>query len=199
MNSFGAWATYAVVLSVGTTTVSPKYSIQQSSTWTAIAIFLLECLSYALYKVVLYPRFFSPFRSLPQPSDGSFFNGQWRKIWTEPAGNPHRKWINSIPNNGIIRYLYIFNEERLLLTSPSTIREALVTKSYSFTKTDRLRTRTQTILGNGLLTSEGDEHKVGPQYISFPFKSLMMVETTKKDDADLLVPSDQTPLRCSLG
>lgn len=160
MNSFRAWVTCAAILSGGITIYGPEYSIHQSYTSTALVIFLLEFLIYHFYKTFFYTQFFSPLRHLPEPPGGSFFYGHWRTILREPAGSPHRRWINSVPNNGIIRYRVKFNQERILLTSPKAIAEVTVEKSYSFTRTNRVKAVTKHLLGNGLLISEGDEHKV---------------------------------------
>lgn len=66
---------------------------------------------------------------------------------------------NSIPNDGVIRYLGPFNQERLLITSPRTLAEVLVTKNYDFVKPGVIRYSIGRILGIGLLLAEGDEHK----------------------------------------
>lgn len=94
------------------------------------------------------------------PSGGSFFNGQFAAITRDPSGIPLRRWINEIPNNGLIRYLHLFNHERLMVTSPKGLAEVLVTKSYDFIKPELLRSGIGAILGIGILFAEGDEHKV---------------------------------------
>lgn len=53
----------------------------------------------------------------------------------------------------------LFNRERLFVTSPEAIKELLVTKSYNFVKNDLPTFLFRTLLGNGLLIAEGDEHK----------------------------------------
>ncbi|KAK5652589.1 hypothetical protein OQA88_10350 [Cercophora sp. LCS_1] len=70
------------------------------------------------------------------------------------------EWLNSIPNDGVIRYLGILNLERLLITSPKALAEVLVTKNYDFEKPESLRTLLGSILGNGLFFAEGEEHHV---------------------------------------
>lgn len=67
--------------------------------------------------------------------------------------------VNSIPNNGLIRYLSLFNQERLLLASPQALKEVLVTKNYDFTKPPEFITGVGRLLGIGLFLAEGDEHK----------------------------------------
>ncbi len=71
-----------------------------------------------------------------------------------------RTWINEVPNNGLIYYNYIFNSERLLITSPKALGEVLVQKNYDFIKPEGIRAGIARILGVGILVAEGEEHKV---------------------------------------
>lgn len=64
-----------------------------------------------------------------------------------------------MPNNGMIRYLGLLNQERLLLTSPKALAEVLVTKNYDFAKPGMVRYSIGRILGVGVLLAEGEEHK----------------------------------------
>jgi cytochrome P450 len=68
--------------------------------------------------------------------------------------------VNSVPNEGIIRYLNFFNDERLLICSPKALAEVLVTRNYDFQKPSAFRWSIGRILGVGVLLAEGDEHKV---------------------------------------
>ena len=72
---------------------------------------------------------------------------------------PHKDWINNIPNDGLILYRSLLNEERLLPTSPQALAEILTQKSYDFIKPRQLRFGLGRILGIGLVLAEGDEHK----------------------------------------
>jgi len=53
----------------------------------------------------------------------------------------------------------VFNQERLFLTSPQALSEALVTKSYDWEKPDQMRKGLAQLLGYGVLAS-GSEYKV---------------------------------------
>jgi len=64
-----------------------------------------------------------------------------------------------VPNNGIIRYLGFFNQERLLITSVKGMAELLTTKSYDFRKPTQITRGIGRILGIGLLLAEADVHK----------------------------------------
>lgn len=86
--------------------------------------------------------------------------GQFKAIATEPTGLPQQRWLNEIPNDGLIKYLNVFNDERLLVTSPKALMEVLTTKNYDFKKPSMVRNGLGQILGDGILLAEGEEHKV---------------------------------------
>lgn len=69
-------------------------------------------------------------------------------------------WMQSVPNDGLIRYLGLLNSERVLVTSPDGLSELLQTKPYHFIKTPAVRRILLMILGDGLIVAEGSEHKV---------------------------------------
>lgn len=81
-------------------------------------------------------------------------------IGAEPSGAPMQRWVNDIPNDGLIRYTHLFNAERLLITSPKALGEVLVQKNYDFIKPAMVRNGLGRILGVGVLLAEGEEHKV---------------------------------------
>ena len=70
-----------------------------------------------------------------------------------------RKWINEVPNDGLIYYNHLFNTERLLITSPKALGEVLVQKNYEFIKPKAIRNGLGRLLGVGVLLAEGEEHK----------------------------------------
>jgi hypothetical protein len=71
-----------------------------------------------------------------------------------------KEWINTFPNNDIIRYMGLFNAERLLICSPKALGEVLVKKPYEFVKPSLFRRIFSGVLGEGVLLAEGEEHKV---------------------------------------
>ncbi|KAK8195895.1 hypothetical protein M8818_007046 [Zalaria obscura] len=86
--------------------------------------------------------------------------GNSSRIFKEPSGRPMQDWIETVPNEGLIRYRHVFNAERVLLTDPKALGEVLVTKNYEFIKPANIRNGLGRILGVGILLAEGDEHKV---------------------------------------
>lgn len=57
-------------------------------------------------------------------------------------------------------FRHLFNQERLVVTSPEGLKEVLGQNSYDYVKPHLLRAMVGKILGYGLLLSEGDVHKV---------------------------------------
>ena len=68
--------------------------------------------------------------------------------------------MNEIPNDGIIRYRGLFNQERILVCSPKALAEVLVSNNYAFEKPSQIRHSIGRILGYGILFTEGDVHKL---------------------------------------
>ncbi|RYO91664.1 hypothetical protein DL762_002102 [Monosporascus cannonballus] len=136
---------------------------RQWSAWQLLSTFAttwaFQVVCWAVWAVLLWPRYFSPLRDLPEPSGNSFLFGQFHRIRTEPSGVPHREWAKTIPNDGLIRYLGPFNQERLLVTNPKTLSEVLVTRSYDFVKPADVQYALSRILGVGVLVAEGGEHR----------------------------------------
>lgn len=110
-----------------------------------------------------------------------------------------QKWINEVPNDGLIYYTYLFNAERLLITSPKGLSEVLVQKSYEFVKPAMVRNSLGRLLGVGVLLAEGEEHKVqisvtGPKTVTNGRPG-----PTQKPHASICLPSHQGLISNFLG
>ncbi|KAK1600029.1 cytochrome P450 [Colletotrichum navitas] len=127
---------------------------------TFVGLFAFQIFSWTVFVVLLFPQYFSSLRSLPGPKDDHWLMGQGLRIIREPTGVPMIDWVNNIPHEGVIRYRGLFNQERLLITSPKALAEVLVTRNYDFRKPGAVRSSIGRILGIGVLLAEGDEHKV---------------------------------------
>lgn len=143
-----------------------------------VALWLVGLVLWGIWTIWIYPLFVSPLRKLPEPSGNHWIWGQFRRIIAEPSGKPMRAWfvlaqerlgislltgicrVNEIPNDGILRYRGLFNQERILVCSPKALAEVLVTNNYAFQKPHSIRWSIGRILGVGVLLAEGDEHKM---------------------------------------
>lgn len=159
-SSYTFWTGSSIAASILAVKTVPEYTVQGSIAKTAIALFFTQWLVYGIYAVLLYPKYFSPLRGLPMVTEGNHpIMGQWFAITGEPSGEPMKRWMNTVPNDGLIRYLGLFNRERILLTKPKALAEVLNTKNYEFQRPQFLLRGIMKILGVGLLLSEGDDHK----------------------------------------
>lgn len=133
----------------------------------SFVIFLLITTIRAVWICFVYPKYWSSLRHLPQPSDRpSLLMGHFWQMIDAGPGVVLRSWANSVPNNGVIRYLDFFNLERVAVVSPAALAEVLVHKCYDFEKPPQLRKGISRILGMGLFLSEGDVHKVSGQTLA---------------------------------
>lgn len=133
--SYKWWAASSLGAAYILVNTVPQLTIRHSTWGTATAIFFLQWLVYGIYAVIIYHRFISPLRHLPTVEEGNnWFFGQWLNIGKEPSGVPMRRWQNQVPNQGLVRYLGLFNRERLLITSPKALQEILQTKNYDFAR-----------------------------------------------------------------
>ncbi|KAH0558821.1 hypothetical protein GP486_004541 [Trichoglossum hirsutum] len=94
------------------------------------------------------------------PGGNSLFMGQWKRLFNEPPGVPMVDWVCTIPNDGIIRYLDIFNSEAILPTSEAALAEILAAKSDEFVKPRAMTKAVKSFFGSGLTFAEGREHKI---------------------------------------
>lgn len=125
-----------------------------------LQLFSVAALSLVLlYRLLLKPLF-NPLRHLPSPDQGPLY----RRFLTEPQSHDCEKWMQSIPNSGLIRYHGILGSERVLVTGPQGIKDILQLETYKFEKPRAVRAVLQGILGDGLVTAEGQNHKVSHRF-----------------------------------
>ncbi|KAH8423166.1 uncharacterized protein LDX57_000921 [Aspergillus melleus] len=122
-------------------------------------------LAYIIYKLLLYPRFLSPLRSLPQPKGGYPILGHAFSRFEQPLGKTYLHFMNTVPNSGLILFRDLFHTDHLLLTSPEALAEVLVRKPYHFDNPPEIRLFTSRILGGGLLTSAGGTHRIQRRHV----------------------------------
>lgn len=145
----------------------------------SLTFFFLSCLliNFALrafYKLIIYPFFLSPVRHLPQPKGFIPLLGHGLSLFQRPPGEPHLRMMKTTPNDGIILTRGFFHTDRLILTSPDALADVLVHKSYDFEKPEWSRNFLKKFLGDGLLMTEGEEHKHHRKHImpAFHFRHI---------------------------
>lgn len=169
-SSYTFWLGSSVAASTILVTIAPQYTLSQSIAKTATALFFTQWIIYAIYAILIYPKYISPMRHLPMVTEDNHpLMGQWFTITKQPSGVPMRHWLNTVPNDGLIRYLGLFNRERLLVTSPKALAEILNTRNYEFQRPQFLLRGIMKILGVGLLLAEGEDHKFQRKVLSPAF------------------------------
>ena len=126
---------------------------------TFICLVSTLSLAQATYGIILWPYFLSPLRHLPGPATESYFIGHAHTIVRLPSGEPHKAFLK-IPNEGLIRYLTLWNRERLMPTNARVLQQVLTADADIWVKPQLVREGLGRILGRrSLFFSEGEEHK----------------------------------------
>ncbi|KAF3492360.1 cytochrome P450 [Arthroderma uncinatum] len=149
----------SVVLAILLVSYFPEYSISGSFTWTFPAIFTVYLIVQGVYSVILYPIFFTPYKNIPVAPGRSIWNGHFKILQAATQGSPSAKWTREVPNNGLIRFYFMLNRERLLVTSTKALADVLVHRAYDFEKSRALVASLEWITGTGVLLAEGDVHR----------------------------------------
>ncbi|KAF8639028.1 hypothetical protein AX17_001780 [Amanita inopinata Kibby_2008] len=120
-----------------------------------LGILFLTCV--ALYRLIIYPYFFSPLRSVPGPPLGHLIFGQYPTIIKGEAGIPQRGWVKGF--GPVVRAVGPFGVERLIFTRPEALQKILSSDWIDYPRPKFMRDVLSLITGNGLLTVTGNEHK----------------------------------------
>jgi hypothetical protein len=123
-------------------------------------LFLLNIALYGIWSILIYPFFFSPLRHLPGPKNGNpLFGHALQARLSMPRGEMSRKWMEEIPNDGLLRFRDLFNGDAILPTSHAMMKAVVNDNNYDYAKPTRVVDILRTILGDGLILVEGDVHK----------------------------------------
>ncbi|KAI1633896.1 cytochrome P450 [Biscogniauxia mediterranea] len=154
-------------------TLRPVREADQLSTFSKLAAaFLLQYAAVKLYRIVLYPAFFSPLRHLPGPQDNHPFLGQ--ELNRYRAAGPtdlELSWMRRWPSAPFVRVLSVAGQETLLVNSLDAHRAFVQTHAYDFVKPPFFARVVGDIAGSGLLFSEGDEHRRQRRLLLGPFSA----------------------------
>ncbi|KAH9905500.1 cytochrome P450 [Xylariomycetidae sp. FL2044] len=111
------------------------------------------------FNIILWPKYFSPLRHLPEPTEGrSWWNGFGSKAFFGAKGELVSQWNRSLRHNGVFRYLDVLNFEKLAVTSPDMVAEVLQ-RTQDFEQHSTMYLLAEPILGPGIVIVNGQEHK----------------------------------------
>ncbi len=132
---------------------------------TSSGLFFLHIAAAVLYVAFVYPRF-SSLRDLPTAPQAPLRH----RFFKEPCAYHFERWINEVPNEGLIRYFGVLNMERVLLTSSAAVQQVLQGKAYSFEKQYAQKTHLERVSGKGLVFQEGAVHKFQRKVLNRAFR-----------------------------
>ena len=164
--------------------VAPQYMLANRLSRSTSRLLLLNTAAYLFFRQLIYPFFFSPLRDLPEPKvrvrcagrcssdvcQGSILLGHGAAPFSKPLGANFLEWFKEIPNGGLIRFRGYQNDTRIVLTSVEALKAVLSDHSYDYEKPPLVRTFLTKILGNGLLMTEGAEHKFQRKHLTPAFQ-----------------------------
>jgi cytochrome P450 len=127
---------------------------------------ILSTVLLLVYRFYIKPRS-NPIRLLPAPTQAPAH----KRILIEPNADQLARWAHEIPNGGFIRYHGILNVQKVLVTDPSIVHEILVTRPYSFIKPPPISKIIRSLLGNGIVVTEGEAHKNQKRALQPAFKT----------------------------
>ncbi|KZV84536.1 cytochrome P450 [Exidia glandulosa HHB12029] len=143
--------------------------------------------THLVYKLVLYPRYFSPLRHIPGPPLGDPFLGQGPAILATEAGILQRQWVHTY--GPVVRAVGPLGIERVMFTSPEAMRKILVEEWLNFPRPAFLRKVLGIVTGYGLLTVTGDEHRLMRKTMNpaFSIQHLQAQVETYNEPIDILI------------
>lgn len=122
--------------------------------------FIANIILYFLYAILIRPYFVSPLRHIPGPKGGNLVFGHSLDVRrSKPPGDVLRKWMEEVPNDGLIRFRDAFGKDGIMPTNQAMLKAVVTDNNYDYEKQPKVRDILRTILGDGLILVEGHEHK----------------------------------------
>ncbi|OQV00118.1 hypothetical protein CLAIMM_05656 [Cladophialophora immunda] len=185
------------VLSCATITAGEVYLLKNFHQLDPTAVILLIlCLAQyfvlKFYRIYIVPRYLSPLRHLPGPTNDHFLIGQAYNFFNSGPAEAHLSWMRQFPDAPVIRFLSVGNSEGILLNSVKATRDVLQTQCYKFVKPSFMRRVLGEIIGTGLFFEEGEAHKRQRRLLTVPFsygtiKGLLPFFDTKAQELASLI------------
>ena len=97
----------------------------------------------------------SPLLKMPFVPNSSLILGSMRDVLDEPPIWPQLRWANTIGSMLVYR---TFFQLKVLPTDPEGLKRVLVTNVRNYPKMPQTRKMLSSLTGQGVLTSEGDDH-----------------------------------------
>lgn len=125
---------------------------------TPVLIFGTQII-YSIYRITI-GEWFSPWKHIPKvkTTDSlSLIFGDFRGIKAAAPAEKHTEWMNDLGN--VYRYRHMFNVQRILLADPKALVHILSpSRAYQYPKPEYTSTFLTQVLGQGLVSIEGEKH-----------------------------------------
>lgn len=115
---------------------------------------ILAVCCYIVYALLL--SHVPAYRNLPRPTQPPFY----LRILHEPSSFEITQWVRTVPNDGLIRYFGLLNQERLLITCIGAYKQLLLRDASSYDKLPALAAVQWPVGVSGLVSAKGALHKV---------------------------------------
>ncbi|KAB8227686.1 cytochrome P450 [Aspergillus alliaceus] len=116
--------------------------------------------AFAVYWMILYPRYFTPLGNIPTPSRRRILTGNYPVLFPDNAWVPLRELAETTPNDGLLRIYSTLSGEALLVTSPPAIRDMLTVNAFDFAHQDLVKIAIKRFTGSNLGFLSNDEFKL---------------------------------------
>lgn len=148
-------------------------SLTRLSAWL-YTFFVFVPSYYIIYQSWIFPFYISPLRSVPTVPGFPLW-GQTHSFLTEEAGIPPRRWHKQ--HGPIVRWFLPFGVARLSVIDDEALKQIFIRNPYRWPKPPNTKANLAYMLGDGLLTVDGDAHVqqrkvVAPAFSISSIKSL---------------------------
>lgn len=155
--------------------LATRFIVPDAHLVTYVGNFVVAFCFYTLCSLVyyryLYTFYLSPLRDLPLIKVSSviqFVNCadvcSQRKTWGEClnliTAPTYLEGMNNLDNNGLLRRIDTLNQEVIIITTPEVAAEFFQKKADDYMKWVAMSRILDDMLGHGLLTAEGQDHRV---------------------------------------
>lgn len=121
-------------------------------------VFCLICKSppvYIIYRLILYPRYFSPLRHFPGPPPGHAIFGQLDNLHGRNVGSIQQAWFDRY--GSIVRVIAPLGMERLVIKNEEALSQILGRAWGDWDKAPYIETLLRIMAGNtGMMTTYGE-------------------------------------------
>ena len=127
---------------------------------------LAACAAWIAYRKIRLQL--SVLRDIPSPPEPSWIFGHFFQVLgTVCVGQTHLKWALDL--GPIFRFNMFILGDRVMIIEPEALKRVLVSNVSNYPKPESLRKSLAVLLGDGLLTAEGESHKRQRRILSHAF------------------------------